>query len=57
MGLFYDAMMGEISIYWTVAATISATLKGENSNSYVTLAEANINILLFSEFNLVTLSL
>ena len=41
MGLFYDAMMGEISIYWTVAATISATLKGENSNSYVTLAEAN----------------
>ena len=41
MGLFYDAMMEEISIYWTVAATISATLKGENSNSYVTLAEAN----------------
>jgi len=41
VGLFYDAMIRGTFIYRTVAATIHATLKGENSNSYVTLAEAD----------------
>ena len=41
MGVFYDATIKKKCINFIVAATISATLKGASSNSYVTLADAN----------------